>query len=141
MRSLVLTPGQLEAMRLHVNGCLPLEACGLLAGKRNAVEKVIPVTNQAKSEIRFRMDPLEQLRAFDWIEANGLELVGIFHSHPSGPEGPSATDIAEASYAVPYLIWFRREAVWDIKGYWIEGQRVTGVALNSRAAGKIARLA
>ena len=28
----------------------------------------------------------------------GLDLVGIYHSHPGGPETPSATDIAQAYY-------------------------------------------
>jgi proteasome lid subunit RPN8/RPN11 len=117
-------------MRLHVQACAPMEACGVLAGREGAVLKVIPVANQAQSTVRFRMDPTEQLQAFDWIDANGLELVGIFHSHPAGPDRPSATDVAEAAYPVAHLIWSRSEADWSVRGYWIEGRRVTEIGLD-----------
>jgi proteasome lid subunit RPN8/RPN11 len=130
MRRLVLASDQLEAMRLHLDACLPLEGCGLLAGRADTVERVLPVANQAQSEVRFRMDPREQVRAFDWMETNRLELTGIFHSHPSGPDRPSASDIAEAAYPVVYVIWSRRDADWTVKGYWIEGNHVTEVRLD-----------
>jgi len=35
------------------------------------------VRNQAQSPVRFVMDPYEQLHAFDWIDSNGLDLVGM----------------------------------------------------------------
>ena len=79
-----------------------LVAC--LAGKTDQVEKVILVRNQAQSPVRFVMDPYEQLEAFNWIEFHGLRPVGIFHSHPAGPETASATDIAEAAYEVIYYL-------------------------------------
>lgn len=94
------------------------------------VSRIILVANQAQSTVRFRMDPAEQLQAFDWMDANDLELVGVFHSHPAGPDGPSATDVAEAAYPVVHLIWSRGEADWTVRGYWIEGRRVTEVGLD-----------
>ncbi len=130
MRHLALTRKHAEDMRAHVQACAPLEACGVLAGSDGAVSRVIPVANQAQSTVRFRMDPTEQLRAFSWMDSNGLELVGIFHSHPAGPDRPSATDIAEAAYPAVYLIWSRGEADWNVRGYWIEGRYVTEVGLD-----------
>lgn len=108
----------------------PLEACGLLAGKDDRVEKVIFVANQAASSTRFVMDPYEQLKAFDWIEVNRLELLAIFHSHPAGPETVSATDIAEAAYEVVHLIWSRNRMQWKARGFWIENGRSTEVPVN-----------
>ena len=93
------------AMCVHVKNNAPLEACGLLAGKNNSVEKVFFITNQAKSPVKFRMDPTEQLNALEWIDSNGLDLLAIFHSHPTGPEMVSATDIEEAAYPVVNIIW------------------------------------
>ncbi|HMB22793.1 MAG: M67 family metallopeptidase [Chloroflexota bacterium] len=129
MKRLHLSRQHWQAMRAHVNEQVPLEACGLLAGKNNRVEKVIVVRNQAQSPVRFVMDPYEQLRAFDWIESNGLDLLGIFHSHPAGPETVSATDIAEAVYEVVHLIWSRREDRWQVRGFWIEDGQPTEVPL------------
>ncbi len=117
-------------MLAHVQANAPLEACGLLAGLAGAVSRVIPVANQAHSAVRFRMEPAEQLQALQWIDAQGLELVGIFHSHPAGPDRPSATDIAQAAYPVVYLIWSRAGAEWSVRGYWIEGSRVTETELD-----------
>jgi proteasome lid subunit RPN8/RPN11 len=113
----------------HVKQHVPLEACGLLAGKHERVEKVIPVTNRAQSAVRFVMEPYEQLQAFDWIDANGLELLGIFHSHPAGPETVSTTDIAEAAYEVVHLIWSRTAGQWQARGFWIEKGGATEVKL------------
>ena len=113
----------------HVDSHIPLEACGLLAGTDNRVKKVIEVRNQAQSPVRFVMDPYEQLKAFDWIESNGLDLLGIFHSHPAGPETASATDIAEATYEVIHVIWSRIEDRWQARGFWIENGEAIEVTL------------
>ena len=103
--SLRLTRSQWEEMQAYVQRCLPEEACGLLAGSHETVVEVIPIQNTAHSPSRFRMDPREQVRAFERIEAQGWELLGIFHSHPAGPDHPSATDIAEAAYDAVNVIW------------------------------------
>ncbi|MGZ9164841.1 MAG: Mov34/MPN/PAD-1 family protein [Anaerolineales bacterium] len=118
-----------QEMLLYVDSHVPLEACGLLAGTDNRVEKVIGIPNQAQSPVRFVMDPYEQLKAFDWIEANGLDLLGIFHSHPAGPETASATDIVEAAYEVVHVIWSRIEDHWQARGFWIENGWASEVSL------------
>lgn len=110
----------LQEMIEHVSLHTPMEACGLLAGKNGQVEKVIGVRNQAQSPVRFIMDPYEQLKAFDWIESNGLDLLGTFHSHPAGPETVSVTDIAEAAYEVIHVIISPKGAGWNARGFWIE---------------------
>ena len=90
---------------------------------------MIGVLNQAQSRVRFVMDPYEQLHAFDWIETHGLALVGIFHSHPSGPATVSATDIAEAAYEVVHVILSRHQDEWQARGFWIEANSAREVPL------------
>ncbi|HXF84716.1 MAG TPA: M67 family metallopeptidase [Anaerolineales bacterium] len=118
----------LEMIR-YVRAHAPLEACGLLAGRETRVEKVIEIRNQAQSPVRFVMDPYEQLKAFEWIESNGMELLGIFHSHPAGPETVSVTDIAEAAYEVVYVILSRSEEEWKARGFWIENGAASEIPL------------
>lgn len=113
----------------HVDHHTPLEACGLLAGKEDRVEKVLLIRNQAQSPTRFVMDPYEQLQAFTWIDSNELDLLGIFHSHPTGPETASVTDIAEAAYEVVHLVWSRNQSGWTARGFWIENGSATEVVL------------
>lgn len=120
---------QWNAMQAYVEAHAPLEACGLLAGKGDSVEKVFPITNQAQSRVRFRMDPSEQLRAFNWMESNGLDLLGIFHSHPAGPATASPTDIEEAAYPVVQLIWSRSQENWQARGFRFENGAAAEVSL------------
>jgi proteasome lid subunit RPN8/RPN11 len=117
---LILTKDQVREILAYLEAHAPLEACGLLAGKGNRVEKVLFVRNQAQSPVRFVMDPHEQLQAFEWIDDHGLDLLGIFHSHPAGPETASPTDIAEAAYEVVHVICSRRDGEWKLRGFWIE---------------------
>lgn len=126
---LIIRKKHWQEMLNYVQQNAPLESCGLLAGKNEQVEKVIFVRNQAQSPVRFVMDPYDQLKAFDWIESNQLDLLGIFHSHPAGPENASATDIAEAAYEVVQLIWSRNQNRWQVRGFWIENGIATEVPL------------
>lgn len=126
---LTLDKKHVQEIMDYVNIHAPLEACGILAGKNGRVEKIIFVQNQAQSRKRFVMDPYEQLQAFDWIESNDLELLGIFHSHPTGPEAVSPTDIAEAAYEVVHVICSRTDSQWKLRGFWIENKEVTEVTL------------
>ena len=129
MSVLELNKSLLQELITYVDQLLPLEACGLLAGKAPRAEKMIGVLNKAQSPVRFTMDPYEQLHAFNWIESNGLDLLGIFHSHPTGPETVSATDIAEAAYPVVHLILARKDHQWKARGFWIEDGTVRDVTL------------
>lgn len=129
MRTLSLTNEQLNQMIAHVEAHLPLEACGLLAGKGSSVESVLMVSNQAQSPVRYVMDPMEQLHAFEWIDSQGLDLIGIFHSHPTGPEIVSATDLLESAYAVVYIILARVDGAWRTHGFWIRDGGYEEVAL------------
>jgi proteasome lid subunit RPN8/RPN11 len=96
------------------------------------VESVLEVTNQAQSAVRFVMNPIEQLKAFEWIESNGLDLIGIFHSHPAGPETVSPTDIADAAYAVAHVVLARVDGAWRARGFWIKDGAVSEVSLQIR---------
>jgi proteasome lid subunit RPN8/RPN11 len=129
IKKLILTCNQWQAMHRHVARRAPLEACGLLGGKNDKVEVTLGVRNADRSPVRFRMEARAQWRAFRWIEDQGLELTGIYHSHPDGPAHPSPTDVAEAMYPVVQIIWWRQERKWLARGFWIEGGRISEVAL------------
>lgn len=118
-----------DEMVAHFESQRPLEACGLLAGRHERVEKVLLVRNQAQSPERFVMEPVEQLRALEWIDIHGLDLLGIFHSHPAGPETASVTDIAEAAYEVVHVIGSPTSSAWSLRGFWIENGRSLEVPL------------
>ena len=80
----------------HCKEGLPNESCGLIGGVREAdgkhIKKVYLLTNIDASNEHFSMDPKEQLKAIKDMRANGLELLGNFHSHPESPSRPSEED-------------------------------------------------
>jgi proteasome lid subunit RPN8/RPN11 len=129
IRVLKIQPAHWQSMRRHVSEQAPLEGCGLLAGKGDSVEAVLEMRNAEQSPVRFRMDAQEQYNAFEWIEANGLDLVGIFHSHPAGPETVSPIDIDEAAYEVVHVVWSRSNRNWHARAFWIETGEVTEVTI------------
>jgi len=109
----------------HVRRSGPEEACGLLGGKGDEVNWVYPISNIARSPERFRMDPLQQVEALMQIDEWG-ELVGIYHSHPSGPTTPSELDVKEAAYPeAAYLVWAKQHEEWQCRAFFMlpEGPR------------------
>ena len=64
----------------------PIEACGILAGKKHDseafVEKVYHAKNILNSKSAYRIDPADQMKAFQEAEIEGLEIIGFYHSHP-----------------------------------------------------------
>ena len=104
------------------------EACGIVAGVDGTSCAVFPVTNVLHSPVRYLMDPEEQLQVFHQIEVQDWQLLGIYHSHFQGPEGPSPIDIAEAYYPEAVnLIWSHTSGEWICRGFMIEGGQVTQV--------------
>ncbi|MGA2502693.1 MAG: M67 family metallopeptidase [Anaerolineales bacterium] len=131
-QKLILNIKAWQAMRRHVSQCAPLEACGLLSGINERVERSQGIPNAERSPLRYRMEPRAQWRAFQRMEAAGLELVGIYHSHPNGPDHPSATDIAENMYPVTQVIWFRENGKWRVRAYKIESEKAVEISLEIR---------
>lgn len=115
---LMLSETQLEQMRAHVRVAAPEEACGILAGQSGRVTRVIPVTNSLRSPLRYRMDAREQIDALFWLEDQGQDLLGIYHSHPAGPQIPSPTDINEFAYPPALtVIWYPDGDQWRARAF------------------------
>ena len=96
---LVFTPAQVAQIFEHTQAEAPNEACGLLVGHNRRVTGVLPAANVAGSPRgEYLMDPHDQIRHFQVMEDQGLELLGIYHSHPTSEAYPSATDLSMAYY-------------------------------------------
>ncbi len=118
-----LTPDQFDQMRVDVIARSGEEACGLVVGKLNSTRSVIPITNVLHSATRFRMDPVEQLKAFMLADEKGWDILAIYHSHPYGISQPSATDLDELTFpGIVYLIWYQAVNGWSCLGYLIQDQ-------------------
>jgi [CysO sulfur-carrier protein]-S-L-cysteine hydrolase len=124
----------------HCTAGLPDEACGILAGKDNSVEKIYCMTNAKPGPAYYEMDAEEQFRVMKNIRESGSEMVGMFHSHPSGPAYPSNVDVEKAYWpgsqlpnypdAVYIIVSLMNRAQPIIKGFSIEEGKVSEVPLS-----------
>jgi proteasome lid subunit RPN8/RPN11 len=84
----------------HAREATPYECCGLLLGRDDAIVESVRAANIADDPSRrFLIDPKQHIDGRRRARDRGLAVVGFYHSHPASPAEPSATDLAEASYA------------------------------------------
>lgn len=102
-----LSPGAHEALRAACQHEYPREACGLLLGVEEGarrVRQVIPARNLAAHRDAFTLDPSDFVRADSEARDAGLEILGIFHSHPDRDAVPSRQDLAAAQAGWSHVI-------------------------------------
>ena len=91
-----LNKAEYDMILAHARACLPEEACGLIAGRREGenavVEKVYLLENADRSREHFTMTPQAQLDAVRDMRLKGLTPLGNWHSHPESPSRPSEED-------------------------------------------------
>lgn len=100
----------------HLQATFPEEGCGLLVGRMEGdtanVLRAEPSPNVAENRERtFEIDPGLRLRVQRAARAEGLAVLGHFHSHPFGEPQPSATDRARAADE-PELVWLIAGMKW-----------------------------
>jgi proteasome lid subunit RPN8/RPN11 len=92
-----MAAGTREQMVKHAYAWHPEESCGLLAGPADRdVHLVFPTTNILHSSTNYTIDPNEHLSAIREADAAGMEIIGVFHSHPHTVGYPSVTDVSLA---------------------------------------------
>ena len=93
---LLVTKNQIDSLAGFTREDFPYESCALLLGNIVAneycVKMVKRMENIAHSEYSFNMHPDELMKAYQWASANGLNVIGVFHSHLVGAN-PSNTDL------------------------------------------------
>ncbi len=102
----------------------PHEVCGCLIGTQEGgavrVGRVVRGKNlqRERPQDRYELDPLALLSAEDQARQAGLEVVGVWHSHPDHPASPSETDRRGAWEGWSYLIVsISADGVWDLRSW------------------------
>jgi proteasome lid subunit RPN8/RPN11 len=88
----------------------PEEGAGFLLGSTSGTRTafdVVALTNareEGARRNRYLIDALDYLRAEQQAEDRGIEVVGVFHSHPDSPNVPSTFDLEWAQPGFSYVI-------------------------------------
>jgi proteasome lid subunit RPN8/RPN11 len=105
-----LPPEVLAELETRASKGYPDETCGLLLGLGSAGEYHVisqhPARNlnRERAADRFEVDPLDYLAAEQAATAAGIQVIGVWHTHPDHPARPSETDRQMAWPGWSYLI-------------------------------------
>jgi proteasome lid subunit RPN8/RPN11 len=101
----------LEKIHNHGESSYPEEGAGLLLGRvsgdEKAVTDILTVENareDAARHNRYLLTPQDYLRGEQEAAQRGLDVLGVFHSHPDHPDQPSEFDREWAMPWFSYLI-------------------------------------
>lgn len=93
---IVLTKEQRQLLSNEAIDKKPNESCALLFGKKDndtiTINEIYPAENIEKSPTNFTISNEQLIQGYKIAEEKGLEVIGIFHSHPDSEPYPSATD-------------------------------------------------
>ena len=104
----------------------PLECCGLLAGKIDPsgtfaeATRRYPLVNTLASSVEFLSGP-EIFAATRDMRLHGIEIIAIYHSHPTSPPIPSRKDLERNFYGstAMHLIISLAGSVPEMRGWWL----------------------
>jgi proteasome lid subunit RPN8/RPN11 len=106
-----IRPEELRDIEEHGEKAYPNEGVGFLFGRDDGNELVIeaarPVENRRETEAqsnRYEVSPQDFMWAEGEAERLGMDLIGVFHSHPDHPAQPSQFDLDHAMPHFSYLI-------------------------------------
>ncbi len=114
-----------EGMLWHAQAERPLECCGLLAGAicSDGVAEVrlrYPLLNAAASAVEFESEPASLFSAIRDIRRQGLEVLAVYHSHPTSEPIPSRKDLERNNWpqAVALIISLAMTPP-VVRGWWL----------------------
>ena len=105
--SLKLTNDQVREIEKHIEAAYPGEGAGFLLGMDGEVKGVLSFDNAREEEARFNrflLTPEDYLKAEMKAMEQGVDLIGVFHSHPDCPNVPSEYDREWAQPFFSYII-------------------------------------
>lgn len=98
---LVLGPAVMHQLGRYAEVSLRagVELCGILIGTVEGTEALVAGCAQlpnvsGKPETEYQFHPGQQAEAWERAEEMGLQVLGVWHTHPTGPPVPSQTDVA-----------------------------------------------
>jgi proteasome lid subunit RPN8/RPN11 len=92
MKTIFITAAQIRQLVGIAKDALPNESCAFLLGHNDKVAEILQMQNIDDSPVTFSIEPTDLIHAYNLAESKGMEVIGIFHSHPA-KASPSSTDI------------------------------------------------
>jgi proteasome lid subunit RPN8/RPN11 len=126
-KTITLSKYHKEILAKHAQSTFPDESCALLFGKDDGVQirisEVFLAENSQKSQTQFTISNEDLISGYSQAEKIGLDVVGIFHSHPHSDAAPSTTDMKFMEVnPVAWLIFSNKTG--ELRAYILEDSAV-----------------
>jgi len=104
-----------EKMISHVESTFPKEGCGLMIGTDGVVEEAVPLPNSysGPQEDFFVIDPKDLHRVDRESREKGLDVLGVFHSHPDCDAYFSKRDLEHSCPWFSYVVLSIKKGRFD----------------------------
>jgi proteasome lid subunit RPN8/RPN11 len=108
-----------SAMVEHAQSTFPNECCGAMLGRVDGDNKLVslavPIENayEGAQGARYEIKPEDLLAADREARAHGMDLVGIFHSHPDCDAYFSETDLKNSCPWYSFVILSIKDGQFD----------------------------
>jgi proteasome lid subunit RPN8/RPN11 len=100
-------------------------------GRSDAIVRSARARNLAEAPTRYLIDPHDHFRVLRDARANGLEVIGAYHSHPASAPVPSAVDVSEAANGPEFLYVIVSLLADAVRAYRIDAGRVIPCSLRT----------
>jgi proteasome lid subunit RPN8/RPN11 len=130
-----------EEMVAHAVSELPNECCGLLAGdihqspaqtgetpvlRVGQVERIYPLVNAAASPVEYLSDPKSMFAAVRDMHLQGIDILAVYHSHPTSNPVPSRTDL-DRNYSpdvMTLIISLKNPQEPQVRAWWLAADNI-----------------
>jgi proteasome lid subunit RPN8/RPN11 len=104
-----------DTMVSHVESTFPKEGCGLMIGSDGLVQEAVPLPNSytGPQEDFFVIDPKDLLRVDQESRDRGLDVLGVFHSHPDCDAYFSKRDLENSCPWYSYVVLSIKKGRFD----------------------------
>lgn len=110
---LVIPRTLFDEMLAHARSERPIECVGFLAGTIEKgvaeVSRCLPLVNELASPMEFLTEARSLFTAYRSMRAAGVDVLAVYHSHPSSAAVPSRKDVERNTYG--------SDVMWVIIGF------------------------
>ncbi len=131
MRQLRIPCAVFDGMIAHARADAPLECCGLLAGVVSEdgagwVRQRYALINEAASPFEYLSEPQSMFVAWRDMHRQHLDVLAVYHSHPTSPPVPSKKDLAQnyGPGVINFIISLLTEPP-TTRGWWLDTESFT----------------
>ena len=120
-----------QEMVAHARSTYPNECCGAMLGKIDGAEKDVLIAMRLQNSsagsqaARYELRPEDLLAADQEARRQGLDLIGIYHSHPDSGAYFSETDLKNSCPWYSFIVLSIQNGEFDHANSWLPNAEQT----------------